>query len=231
MSENPANLIEELDRAIGTNLKAARESSGLSQAELAQKAQMAGITNFHQTTVARIEAGTRALRASEGVALARVLGTSLESLAESNNGARLRELLNDANMGRIDLQSAIYSFLKVRGALVKLLDELAPIDKSGVALGSCMESSGLDPEVLREADGQIARLDLAAVIEAEMKRQVVDPDKKVIDRLEGQGTEGAEIRFVYPVPRENIRARRLARADFELLGLLEGLNGEHPEAP
>ena len=92
---NDQDLVAEIDANIGQNLRQARESRGISQAELARLVTAAGVQGVHQTTIARIESGHRSMRAAEGIAIAHVMETSLEWLAESGLNALLRSYSND----------------------------------------------------------------------------------------------------------------------------------------
>lgn len=66
--------------AFGEAVARRRESLGLKQSELVERARQAGLTNFHPTTISRIESGEQAIRLHEAVVLARVLGTTLDAL-------------------------------------------------------------------------------------------------------------------------------------------------------
>lgn len=67
------------DKSFGQRLRELRTARGWSQGYLAQRMTNAG-TAIHQTQIAKLEAGARAVRLSEAVALARTLGASLEAL-------------------------------------------------------------------------------------------------------------------------------------------------------
>lgn len=58
---------------IGRNLRRIRENLGLSQAEFAERLTKLGY-RFHQTQVAKIERGERAVRVNEWIAIAEALG-------------------------------------------------------------------------------------------------------------------------------------------------------------
>ena len=93
------------DRSFGRRLRNLRTKRGWSQDYLAQRVTEGG-TAIHQTQVAKLEAGTRAVRLSEAVALAGSLGSSLGVLvphtsigghedqydSADNKRERLREL-------------------------------------------------------------------------------------------------------------------------------------------
>lgn len=61
-------------------LRMHREALGITQAELAERVRAQGLEYFSQTTVSRIEKGTRPPRIAEGEAIARVFSISLDQL-------------------------------------------------------------------------------------------------------------------------------------------------------
>lgn len=72
-------------KTIGSNfaaaLKARRTAAGISQQHVAMTmAMLYGHTNWHQTTVAKVEAGEREVRLAEAVALAQIVGSPLSQL-------------------------------------------------------------------------------------------------------------------------------------------------------
>jgi transcriptional regulator with XRE-family HTH domain len=121
MVEQQRQEVAELDRAVGALLREVRERRGLSQADIVRAVEERGVA-WHQTTVAKIEAGTRPLKASEALALAFSLqmavgdvlnprGAKLTRNAEYIAGAvmelkgmetylqrRLKALYNDPNL-------------------------------------------------------------------------------------------------------------------------------------
>lgn len=67
------------DERLGANVRALREGKGIPQAELARLMGEAGHP-WHQSTVARAEAGRQSVRTSEAEDLARILGTTVDRL-------------------------------------------------------------------------------------------------------------------------------------------------------
>lgn len=136
-SEMP-DLAAEVDSNIGANLKARRELYGLSQADLAMMLTRTGLKGFHQTTIARIEKGERPLRAAEVVALGRVLETSLEELAESDNAAGARERVRTLLDRVTAFKDAAKHLVELRRITAQYLDavypEGAPLDEALVEL-------------------------------------------------------------------------------------------------
>lgn len=68
------------DERFAAAVKLLREDKGWSQAELSSRLQEAGLTQFHPTTVSRVENGTRTVKFSEARAFARVLSVSLDAM-------------------------------------------------------------------------------------------------------------------------------------------------------
>jgi transcriptional regulator with XRE-family HTH domain len=75
------------DALVGANVRRYRTAKGLSQADLAA-ALSAGGEHVHQTTVLKIEKGTRPLRFSEAVRISEALGISPAALAEQADDAK-----------------------------------------------------------------------------------------------------------------------------------------------
>lgn len=68
----------------GQRIKEARARRNITQAELAARLQIAGVT-MERDSVSRIEIGTRFVTDYELTVLAKVLGVSMEWLADPNN--------------------------------------------------------------------------------------------------------------------------------------------------
>lgn len=85
--EIPAREQLEEDR-FRQSLRQCREEQGLSMGELARRMVDAGWTDFHQSTVSRIEKGQRPVRLGEARALARLLGVHLGYMTAPNEESR-----------------------------------------------------------------------------------------------------------------------------------------------
>lgn len=72
------------DGRFAANMRAMRAARGWNQSELARRVTNAGTDGFHQTTISRIEAGSRPVRLGEATAIARVLGTTVELMVSSD---------------------------------------------------------------------------------------------------------------------------------------------------
>lgn len=116
----------DLDEAVARNVKKARERAGLSQAEVAKLLTDAGVPGIHQTTIARIESGSRALKLVEALALGRVLGYRVEDMMESRETALLRDELQYLNEQTIQFQRVTHELLSRRIAVAESLDENYP---------------------------------------------------------------------------------------------------------
>ena len=81
--------VEEL--RFRTDMQRRRTKQGLSQGELARRIQNLGLTEFHQTTVSRIEKGTRPVRLGEAQAIAEALGTNAERMIRDEHVVELGE--------------------------------------------------------------------------------------------------------------------------------------------
>lgn len=69
------------------NMKLARNGRGWSQAEFARRLREAGLGNFHQNTLSRVEKGERELRLGETEVIADVLGVGVEQMLGASDFA------------------------------------------------------------------------------------------------------------------------------------------------
>lgn len=76
------------DDRFAANMKALREAMGWNQADFARQLSAYGAPGLRQTTISRIEAGERNVRLNEAVAIAKVLRTTVEAMA--NTGPELQ---------------------------------------------------------------------------------------------------------------------------------------------
>jgi transcriptional regulator with XRE-family HTH domain len=69
-----------VDKQFGKVLKQQRERQGWTQPQMAKMLVDRGVQPMHDTTIAKIEAGTRSVRINEAVGIADVLGVPLDAL-------------------------------------------------------------------------------------------------------------------------------------------------------
>lgn len=69
------------EQAIGSRIRAFREGVGMSQADLAAGLSDLGLPGFYPQTIVKIEQGKRALKFTEGLAMARLLRIEPDLLA------------------------------------------------------------------------------------------------------------------------------------------------------
>lgn len=69
---------------VGGRIRVVREAQGMSQQDVADQVADHGV-RWHQTTVAKVEAGERELRLSEAVAVADVLGVEVAVLVGADH--------------------------------------------------------------------------------------------------------------------------------------------------
>lgn len=155
---------EEVDRNIGRNLRAARERQGVSQAELARLVSDLGIPGVHQTTIARIERGSRSLRAAEAIAVCRALEVTLEYLAESAATASLRShrqrLAESVGRFREALDDLIYQ----RWNVAHELDARVPHGAGDeISIGTALQAD-VDMAVLDLLEVELAEADPQALL-------------------------------------------------------------------
>lgn len=109
----------------------------MSQSELAKRMAARGF-KFHQTTVARIEAGERAVRLGEAEALAKILKTYVHTLSRppEEGGAirRLRDAVEEVERKVQDIQSDIESLLRGKERLNRAIAECEDRDLGEIGL-------------------------------------------------------------------------------------------------
>lgn len=103
-TEDNETFARETNVQIGKNLRAARERAGLSQKQLAERAQSFGAKDVYQTTIARIESGERAMRAVEAIAFSAILQAPLDLLFSLEAAAVTASMtmLRDASRELVD---------------------------------------------------------------------------------------------------------------------------------
>ena len=115
-----------VDEAFAANVKATRERLGWSQGELARRVSDAGWTNFHQTTISRIEKAERAVRLSEAQGIADVLRTTVDRLLQEPKHVRNLRRLTDAHAAArramYTVGGEIFRFELAQGDLAKEVD-------------------------------------------------------------------------------------------------------------
>jgi DNA-binding XRE family transcriptional regulator len=120
VSDEPVDDVADDEAVIGANVARYRLARGMSQSDLAEA------IGVHQQTILKIEKGTRPLRYTEAVALARAMGTSVaafrdspESVVAEANVMRLNRDLAAVHMRMTDLATELAT------ALVRAVDEVA----------------------------------------------------------------------------------------------------------
>jgi len=102
----------EFDGIVGAKIKAHREARKLSQGDLIEKVTEAGVPMWNRSVVTNLERGRRHLKFSEAIALAKIFGIPLTSLAPL-------ESVHDVDRQDIEMSAA-----KMRGAIETLEDAI-----------------------------------------------------------------------------------------------------------
>lgn len=106
---------------LGSTLKSLRSKAGMSQEELAAKAQVS------RASVQNWEGGRREPRRAESRRLAAALGVSVDALKAGSEGERLdAKEIRDALQAALELGDAE----EMRAALSELLDRIPPASES-----------------------------------------------------------------------------------------------------
>ena len=77
--------VKELDANFGRRVREERERSGMPQSHIALVLKLSYGHQWHQTTVAKVEAGERPVKLAEAVAVSYVLGVPLDQLIDGQN--------------------------------------------------------------------------------------------------------------------------------------------------
>lgn len=110
----------DVDSRVAVGIRALREKSGMSQADLAGRMAAAG-WRWHPQTIHRIESGQRKVTVGEAEALARILGTSLTRLTWPDPASSVVNFLSTFT-GRAD--SAFERIASATGELLFARDHL-----------------------------------------------------------------------------------------------------------
>ncbi|WP_017793461.1 helix-turn-helix domain-containing protein [Leucobacter salsicius] len=210
------DLTESIDANIGANVKKARERLGLSQSEVARLAHDSGMTGFHQTTIARIEKGARSLKAAEAVALARILETSIEYLAESAETARLRGFFISLRERRAAFDEALSGLIDHRLWVARNLDNWLPYGPEGMVPIAELMKANVDLGLYEVLEEVLVNSDPVERFELILSRKL--REIRVLHKGE------AVLQKPSPKQREQYMVE-------DLIEQVEGKDGEHPETP
>lgn len=121
----PRGAIEEAN--FIANMRRLREENGWSQGQMAQRMQEAGWTDFHQTTISRMENGSRPVRLGEARGIAGVLGALVGQMILDEPAARaLRELelsVQELRNKGVAVGSAVWDYLGYKSVIQYELDQ------------------------------------------------------------------------------------------------------------
>jgi transcriptional regulator with XRE-family HTH domain len=102
------------DRRFGQRLRELREERGMSQQMLVTLLGELGITSWHQTTVGKVEVGTRPVRLAEALAVAAVFDMTIDELLEDPDSERARSRRARQLLARRSELAVIESLLRDR---------------------------------------------------------------------------------------------------------------------
>jgi transcriptional regulator with XRE-family HTH domain len=102
------------DRHFGQRLRALREERGMSQQTLVALLGERGITSWHQTTVGKVEVGTRPVRLAEALAVAAVFDMTVDELLQDPDSERARSRRARQLLARRSELAVIESLLRDR---------------------------------------------------------------------------------------------------------------------
>lgn len=125
-----------MDERVGNQIRRLRDAADLSKTQLAARLTEAGLAQMHPTTISRIESGERAIRLSEAVTIASVLGTDVQSLLDYGGVDSLvkqaRADINQNAKGLIGLREAVRGLLNRRAMLQYDIERLEAADLESI---------------------------------------------------------------------------------------------------
>lgn len=165
------------EQRFAENLRQAREKAGMSQVSLAD--QMAGRGwPWRQQTVARVENGQRMVRLGEALAIAEILGATMDKLTASTSETsvvdRLTDLSAQIRLGHERIVTWTQGLLAVQRDLDAALSE---------ARASHGDSPGVR-ELINDAGGLLELTPEQAVEQARRSDEDDEPAESVIARYE-----------------------------------------------
>jgi transcriptional regulator with XRE-family HTH domain len=109
------------DREIGKQIKTLREGLRMSQADLAQELQAAGLAGFYPQTIVKIEQGSRSLKFVEGMVLADIFGVNPDWLLDVTKEEAWDRQVRNATAGMTSAHDrVVHAFNELRQAYVNL---------------------------------------------------------------------------------------------------------------
>lgn len=85
--------MSDFDIALGEKIRSHRKAMGWSQSELVTHLRNSGLSNYHQTTVSRIESGETSLKMSDAVVIFPLLGIKSPAISPCPNCVRVADQL------------------------------------------------------------------------------------------------------------------------------------------
>jgi transcriptional regulator with XRE-family HTH domain len=170
---------DEAERRFAANLRVLRERRGISQARLAQE-MLARQWPWRQQTVARLENGQRMLRFGEAIALASILGVSLDRFTRPGSEVIEMEKIRAASARLRE------SYDAVAAAVCRLLDEQRTAQRLRV-LNDQVRGGDLVDVAMVELRGWMRECTVDKAI-LEGRRRFKELDEKRDDSGEGDGT-------------------------------------------
>jgi transcriptional regulator with XRE-family HTH domain len=170
---------DEAERRFAANLRVLRERRGISQARLAQE-MLARQWPWRQQTVARLENGQRMLRFGEAIALASILGVSLDRFTRPGSEVIEMEKIRAASARLRE------SYDAVAAAVCRLLDEQRTAQRLRV-LNDQVRGGDLVDVAMVELRGWMRECTVDKAI-LKGRRRFKELDEKRDDSGEGDGT-------------------------------------------
>jgi transcriptional regulator with XRE-family HTH domain len=168
------------EMALGLRLRRLRDARGMSQEQLARLMSVHGHP-WHQTTVAKTEAGARPIRVNEVIDLARVFGLKpgdlLDTLSPSPSPHQLTDASEQNKQPRPPSQETLLAKMKAEGARKNLYRASAEVSAQKAALEEARQVVINSEHQLREAQLALAQAEVAVAHTAEELAAAIENDR------------------------------------------------------
>lgn len=148
----------EFSEGVGQRIRALREKAGYSQRNLVDAANSAHTLGWHQTTLAKTEAGERPLRFHEAVCLARILGVDVSAFDPTSAPSHSRGEVQIVTSRLDEVQRVMEQLGARRDQYQRTLSELRSVDIFETdAIIASMETMGERVAGIATGRGALAR--------------------------------------------------------------------------
>lgn len=148
----------EFNQLVGRNIATFRQAKGWTQTELVERMRVVEPLGWHQQTVGKVESGSRPLKFSEAMDLAKVLDIEVGELYDPSEASRVVATVKTMLVGvRVNRSRAMVALQEVGMGLAHVLTYATEFEH--LLPGSLMEevlALGQQPDIADEANEAVA---------------------------------------------------------------------------